>query len=267
VTCAEARSSPPGRLAEVASNRYQESAQALTANVVFWPRAMTVVMNPHAFDALTTRQQDVLRRAAVDAVGPVVARIRHDADTWLNTVCRRNELALVQASRPERAELRRAVAPVYDELERDPLTRELILEIRRLRGHSDADHVRCATRSAGATADAPALHGRWKATLTREELRMAGASPGLADALRGSWTIEVEHGRFEIRRREGGGGTGAYTVAGNSIRFVWETGVAVRRGEVFVSRWSVYRDKLSFTPIPGRTKMAGLDVEPFIRVR
>jgi len=254
-------------LVTIAYNRYQEPARALTANVAFWPRAMTVVMNRHAFDALTTRQQDVLRRAAVDAAGPVVARIRHDADTWLNTVCRGNELALVQASRSERAELRRAVAPVYDELERDPLTRELILEIRRLRGHSDADHVRCSTRSAGANADAPALHGRWKATLTRETLRTTGASPGLADALRGSWTIEFEHGRFEIRHDEDGVGAGTYGVDGHSIRFVWDTGVAVQRGEVFVSRWSVYRDRLSFTPIPGRTKLAGLDVKPFIRVR
>lgn len=257
-------------LVTIAYNRYQELARTLTANVVFWPRAMTVVMNRQAFDALTTPQNDVLRRAGVEAAGPVVARIRHDAETWLNTVCRGNELALVRASRSERAALRRAVASVYDELERDPLTRELIVKIRQLRGQgqtSDVEPVRCATRRPGANADAPALQGRWNATLTREELRMSGASPGLADALRGSWTIEFEDGRFEIRRKEGGGGAGTYAVDGHRIRFVWDTGVAVQRGEVFVSRWSVYRDRLSFTPIPGRTKMAGLDVEPFTRVR
>ena len=257
-------------LVTIAYNRYQEPARTLTANVVFWPRAMTVVMNRQAFDALTTRQKDVLRRAGVEAAGPAVARLQHDAETWLNAVCRGNELDLVRASRSERAALRRAVASVYDELERDPLTQELIVKIRQLRGQgrtSDVDPVRCATRRAGANADAPALQGRWKATLTREELRVSGASPGLADALRGSWTIEFEDGRFEIRREEGGGGAGIYAVDGRSIRFVWDTGVAVQRGEVFVSRWSVYRDRLSFTPIPGRTKMAGLDVEPFTQIR
>ena len=105
----------------------------------------------------------------------------------------------------------------------------------------------------------------------RREVRVAEhgeqGAPALADALRGSWTIEFEDGRFEIRREEGGGGAGAYSVAGHSIRFVWDSGVAVQRGEVFVSRWSVYRDRLSFTPIPGRTKMAGLGVEPFTRIR
>ena len=98
-------------------------------------------------------------------------------------------------------------------------------------------------------------------------MRTTGASPGLADALRGSWTIEFEHGRFEIGHDDDGVGAGNYRVDGHSIRFVWDTGVAVQRGEVFVSRWSVYRDRLSFTPIAGRTKLAGLDVEPFIRVR
>jgi TRAP-type C4-dicarboxylate transport system substrate-binding protein len=254
----------------IAYNRYQKLARALTANVVFWPRAMTVVMNPHVFDALTTGQRDVLRRAGLEAAGSVVARIQHDTETWLNSVCRGSEFALVRASTSERATLRRAVGPLYHELERDPLTRELIAKIRQLRRDGptlDIDTVRCTTQAAGANADALALQGRWKATLTREELRLSGASPGLADALRGSWTIEFEHGRFEIRREEGGGGTGAYAVDGHTIRFVWDTGVAVQQGEVFVSRWSMYRDRLSFSPVPGRTKMAGLDVEPFIRVR
>ena len=38
-------------------------------------------------------------------------------------------------------------------------------------------------------------------------------------------------------------------------------------GDVTVYRWSVYRDRLTFTPVPGRTKMTGLDVQPFTRVR
>jgi hypothetical protein len=34
-----------------------------------------------------------------------------------------------------------------------------------------------------------------------------------------------------------------------------------------MSRWSVYRDRLRFWPVPGQTMLAGLDVEPFTRVR
>jgi Bacterial extracellular solute-binding protein, family 7 len=253
----------------IAFNRYQEQARALTANVVFWPRAMTIVMNRRAFDALSPEQRDLLRRAGHEAAGPVVSLIRHDAEAWLASVCRRTDFALVRASRAERAALRQAVTPVYENLDRDPLTRELIAEIRRMKQEirASSDDARCGSRPGIVNADAAALRGRWKATLTREELRRSGAAPGLADALRGSWTIEFKAGGFDVRREEGGGGTGVYTVDGNTIRFVWETGVGIQRGEVFMSRWSVYRDKLTFSPIPGHAKMAGLDVEPFTRVR
>jgi TRAP-type transport system periplasmic protein len=258
-------------VATIAFNRYHEQAHALTTNVAFWPRAVTVIMNREAFDALAPRQRDLLQRAGQVSVEPTVEVIQHDTETWLRSVCRRTTFALVRASTAERAALRHAVAPVYEQLERDPLTRELIRDIHRLRTEHRAfrsDGIRCERPASIANADSAApLQGRWKATLTREGLRRSGAPPGLADGLHGSWTAEFDNGRFAFQRAEGGGGTGGYTVAGNTIRFVWDHGLGVRRGEVFMSLWSVYRDTLTFSAMPGRTKMAGLDVEPFKRVR
>ena len=199
-----------------------------------------------------------------------VAGVEHDRDTWLRSVCRRAGFALLRASASERAALRRAVDPVYRMLERDPLTRELIGRIRRLRAKrgTRVDELRCGPRSslASSTGATRMLEGRWRATLTREALRGSGASPGLTEALRGTWTLAFEGDRFVFRREEGGGGRGTYTVDGSSIRFVWERGIEVRLGEVFFSRWSMYRDQLSFSPVPGRTKLVGLDVAPFERV-
>jgi TRAP-type C4-dicarboxylate transport system substrate-binding protein len=250
-------------------NRYEERAQAMTANVVFWPRAMTIVMNRRAYDALSEGQRDLLRRAGKEGVRPLVERIQHDTETWLAAACSRRAFSLVHASAAERAALRQAVAPVYDELDRDPLTRELLSEIRQLRGDGPAtDVIRCSSEATtDVSVDSVSLQGRWTATLTREELRRSGISPGLAETLRGSWWAAFEGGRFEFRREEGGGGTGTYSVDGDTIRFVWDTGIGIRRGEVFVTRWSIYRDRLRFWPVPGRTKLAGLDVEPFTRVR
>jgi TRAP-type C4-dicarboxylate transport system substrate-binding protein len=253
----------------IASNAYQDSARALTANVVFWPRAMTIVMNRDAFHALTPRQQGVLLRAGLEAASAVEHVIRHETQTWLSAVCRKSRFAFVHASPSDRAALRRAVAPVYDELEQDALTRELIAGIRTLRSRAPAlatQAIRCPSRDPVENADAAALQGRWSATLTREELLASGVAPGYADTLPGSWTLELGDGRFAFRRREGGGGTGTYTVRGGRIRFVWESGIGIRPDEIFESRWSVYRDRLTFSPVPGRQKLAGLDVEPWQRV-
>ncbi len=89
-------------LVTIAYNRHQEFAHALTANVVFWPRAMTVVINRHAFDALSSGQKDLLSRAGVEAAGPVVSRMQHDAESWsggLTHAARRGNLAQLGLSR------------------------------------------------------------------------------------------------------------------------------------------------------------------------
>jgi TRAP-type C4-dicarboxylate transport system substrate-binding protein len=255
----------------IGTNRYEQQTRALTANVVFWPRVMTIVMNRQAYDALSEGQRDVLRQAAKESVRPLVERIQHDTETWLASACRRRDFTFVRASPVDRGALRRAVVPVYDELERDTHTRELIAAIRRLRterpGATPADTLRCSTQPLSPGGDPSVLRGRWEATLTREALRRSGAAPGLVEALRGSWSVVFEAGRFEFRREEGGGGAGTYATDGNTIRFVWEGGIGIRRGEVFVSRWSVYRDRLRFWPVRGHTKLAGLDIEPFTRAR
>jgi TRAP-type C4-dicarboxylate transport system substrate-binding protein len=253
----------------IAYNGYDRRARALTANVVFWPRPVTVVMNRASFGALAPAQREVLRRAGLEAAGPLVTVLRHDTATWLAGVCRGTRLALVRASPVQRAALRAVVAPVYQRLERDPVTRTLISQIRSVRTQTTSapDIVRCPAGTPAAQGDVAPLEGRWQATLTRPALSRSGASPGLADALRGSWTLEFSGRRFTVRREGGGEGTGTYTVDGSTIRFVFERGVAVRRGEAFVGRWSVYRDTLTFTPVPGRPKLTGLDVEPFERVR
>ena len=83
-------------------------------------------MNRRAYDALTGRQRDVLRRAGREAVRPLAERLRHETETWLTAACSRDDFTLVRASAAQRAVLRHTVAPVYDQLARDPLTRELV---------------------------------------------------------------------------------------------------------------------------------------------
>ena len=113
----------------IQGNAYDQGARGLTANVVLWPRATTIVMNQKVFDALTDDQQDALRRAGVETVEPLLVTLQRAEQSALDAICKGSRLPLLSASPADRAALRRAVEPVYDRIERDPLTQDLISEI------------------------------------------------------------------------------------------------------------------------------------------
>jgi len=95
--------------------------------------------------------------------------------------------------------------------------------------------------------------GRWKASISRAQLMRAGASTTLAAKLYGPYSARWENGDFEVRNhRTGAIARGTFTVHGNVQRTVFTTGVGVKRGDVSVCTWSIYRARLTFKPIRGR---------------
>jgi hypothetical protein len=90
----------------------------LTSNVVLWPKPYSIVMNTRASAALTTEQRDLLRRAGRAALAPELDHTISDAAAGLAAACRRGLVVLSNASAVDLAALRRAVRPVYDQLER-----------------------------------------------------------------------------------------------------------------------------------------------------
>jgi len=98
--------------------------------------------------------------------------------------------------------------------------------------------------------------GRWAATVTRAQLRRAGADAPLAAKLYGPYTALYEQSRFEIRnRRTGAVARGTFTVRGKVSRVVFASGVGVKPGQFSECTWSVYRDRLTFKAIPGRPNL------------
>lgn len=269
-------------LTTVAASQYDQQARAVTANVVFWPSAGTIVMNRDAYGALPEAQQDLLRRAGREALGPAFASIESDESGALETICESRHLSLVTADAAGLAALRRAVRPVYDALERDPLTRELIAGIREMRADGLAaarESVRCpgvGSRGKTGTSD---LEGLWEQTLTREELLDAGASRGYAQVFRGRRTVAFRAGRFESRVARRGVFTGTYRVDGGVVQWEVEAcrpywicspGVGPDEflpGHANWARWSVYRDILRFARIPGRPAPVETGVKSLTRVR
>jgi TRAP-type C4-dicarboxylate transport system substrate-binding protein len=131
-------------LLTITENSYDEGARALTADVVFWPKPQTIVMNSRAFGGLSRGQRRMLLEAGRQAVGRELVRVARAQRLGLSILCQ-GPLPLVVAGPAARVALRRAVQPVYDRLRRDPLTRRWIDSILRQRAATPAapDTLRC----------------------------------------------------------------------------------------------------------------------------
>jgi TRAP-type C4-dicarboxylate transport system substrate-binding protein len=258
-------------LGTIQKNRYDSGARALTANVVLWPRLTTIFINRKSFEALTAEQQDALSDAGLETIEPVLAHYQDTERASLEAICKGSRLPLVLASPADRAALRRAVQPVYDELERDSLTREVIAEIEDLRDSQGAavDPLRCPM--ARPRADVSALDGVWRVEVTRDDLRAAGAQLEQLERAEGSWTVEFDGGRWVARNNDNGHVyRGTYVAEGNVVRQTVRScnpENLCTPGAVEEYTWSVFRDKLELARIPGRPLNLALVAKSLSRVR
>jgi TRAP-type C4-dicarboxylate transport system substrate-binding protein len=251
-------------LKTIADAEYDPRAKAITANVVLWPRPQTVFANRAAFARLTPAQRGILRRAGRQAIGPEAARIEREQRDALSVICARSRDVLTASSVPELAAMRAALRPVYDALERDPQTKRLLSEIRKLRGSGGAsDSPRCD----GGAPSAAVLEGRWRSTVSREEMLAAGATAAEAETYAGTATLELSDGKW-VFRSERGSVSGTYIVDGDHVRLTMRTCSAnpCSSGMTTAYRWSVYRDTLTFVSTSDTT-WPRLAAKPATRVR
>jgi TRAP-type C4-dicarboxylate transport system substrate-binding protein len=251
--------------ATIAYNDYDE--QVVTANVVLWPKPFTVVMNRSAWDGLSGERQELLRRAAREARPAELRQVEQDEAAAAVELCRRGEASFVQASAAEIAALRAAVRPVYAALERDPDAARLIAWIDEHRRR--ARTVRCPRASPAVAVGSSQLEGRWETTWARDDLVAAGIRPEDAALLSGHHTAEFRDGRFRFAGDPGSGksATGTYVLDGDVVRLTFRTGVALQLGRVYELGWSVYRDSLAFTAVPGSEPLLAFLTAPYRRVR
>ena len=238
--------------------------RTVATNVVFWPRAETVIMNRKAFAALTAEQRAVLVAAGREAVGPRIAEIDRVEQDALWSICDHRLASLVTASPEQIAALRAAVRPVYAELERNATTRELIADIRVLKvGVVEDAPLRCPATKASAASE---LKGRWHASASPAELLAAGASKREATTYEGSATLELGDGRW-VFRGDRTTVTGSYTTEGDVVRLTMKTCTAnpCSPGAAADYDWSVYRDRLVLTRFPERNAWPVLIAQPWSR--
>jgi TRAP-type C4-dicarboxylate transport system substrate-binding protein len=255
----------------IRNNGYDAGARALTANVVLWPRPTTIFMNQKSFDALTSDQQDALRQAGLEIVEPLLETVEDTERSSLEAICNGSRLPLVNAAPAVRAALRRVVQPVYDELERDSLTRELIEEIEKLHFSDGAANEALHCPSVRLRGKASALDGSWRVDVTRDDLRAAGAQLEQLERAEGSWTVRFRDGRWVARNLESGNVyRGTYAVDGDVLRETTRSCVPSNLctpGTVEEYAWSVYRDRLELARIPGRPFNVAAIAKPLTRDR
>jgi TRAP-type C4-dicarboxylate transport system substrate-binding protein len=241
-------------LGAIRGNEFDQQAKALTSNVTFWPKPVTVVMNRKMFDSLTPGQRDALLQTGASVIARQLAYRQGEEARDREVLCQRL-LRFVRASKQDLTALRRAVQPVYDALERNAQTRSLLRQIQAMKQATRATstpHAPTCSQSDSAAADqqASSLDGVYRTSFTREEL---AKSPLLYDAGEineenwGEFTLTFDHGRVTLTQRNdvaSSSTSGTYTINGKAIilRFT-EGGNA---GETFAAHWSLYRDVLTF---------------------
>jgi TRAP-type C4-dicarboxylate transport system substrate-binding protein len=230
--------------------------KAVTSNVTLWPRPMTLVINRKTFESLTPSQQEALQTA-----GSAVLSRQFDYAQALRaedegTECRRG-FPFVHASNQDLAALRRAVQPVYDQLERDAGTKSFLQRILAMKHETPAastpDNPPCAPASAaagGVTQQVTALDGVYRTSFTREQLAKSPLLIGPGEINDENWghlTLRFDHGRVTFTQRNDAvntSTTGTYALHGKAITLRFTEGV--NAGNIFTGPWSLYRDVLTF---------------------
>jgi TRAP-type C4-dicarboxylate transport system substrate-binding protein len=262
-------------LPEVEGSRYDDPARTLATNVNLWPRAVAIVMNRHAWDALSGDQREALHAAGRAAVDPTIKRLRGLENEGLGVLCNRRRLVFRSASAAQLRALRAATSPVTRGLRHDPATRDVAREIAAMRAEVEPEPAPSCGGVQGKRANrrSTRVDGLWRMDSTAAEL--ARVAPEDAD-LPENWgrqTFALRAGRFAFtneNRQACIWGYGTYIVKDDVVEWRFEAGggdsptdSTNRPGEVFKYRWSRYRDRLTFRALKGAISPPGFHLNPW----
>jgi TRAP-type C4-dicarboxylate transport system substrate-binding protein len=264
-------------ISNIQGYQYDRVGRYLTANVVLWPRPLVVFASGSALAKLTLAQQRILREAVVDA-DPAETRfvVDNERDDTAS-LCRSHRLRFLTATGADLLALRRAVQPIYDQLERDRQTSRQIGQIESMRSAAARGPAPSCAPATPLAAKAGPLDGVYRFTSTIADLRAAGAVPGdLVPENYGAWTIAVKAGRFAFAQDDPQACTWAYgtlKVNGNKVELsvtagggISPNGAISQPGELYTYQWSLYRDELTLRPVAGAVSPPPTRAKPWRRL-
>jgi TRAP-type C4-dicarboxylate transport system substrate-binding protein len=248
----------------------------VTANVVLWPRPLVLFAGQRALARLTSDQRRILVQAAADDVDRETAVDVANAREFTADLCRARLVRFVDATPVELAALRRAVAPVYAELDADPENRQQIVEIEAMRTDTPPESpLRCPTTLSPRIAVGP-LDGVYQYKLDYAELEAAHPGPGEINSGNvGTFTFVLDRGHFAETVENPQACTwnyGTVSVTASNVSLLYSggggipAGTANQPGEQFTLGWSLYRDSLTMRRVPGAISPTPFVAEPWLRV-
>ena len=185
-------------------------------NITLFPKYQVLVANQASFDHLSDGQRQILLNAAADVTTDVMARHQTDAllaDAW----CAQGG-SVVVATTQQRQAFVSASDPIYATLEADPLTKQLIADIRALKATTPASASTAAAACVGGNAFVPAPtsatsdgvgfsgdappNGTFRAELTYDGLIAQGATPEWARMNSGVWTWTFLDGKYHYTEHD-----------------------------------------------------------------
>jgi TRAP-type C4-dicarboxylate transport system substrate-binding protein len=252
------------QLGAIHGNGFYETASHVTANLNLWPRPLVIFMNADRYDTLAPEQRDILRTAAGAAVEPALDAARAEDDEAGPNLCLTG-MRVVESSAADIAAFEDAVGSVYADLDRNAETSGFLDSIRALKDEIGAppDSFACSTEQAQPAAQAQTpIDGVYEVTTTVDDLVAAGVPRGdLLDENYGAWTYVFDRGRLAFTQENGQACTwayGTYTVDGDQVAWSIVDGGGMapndasnKPGESFVFGWSLFRDALTLTSVPG----------------
>jgi TRAP-type transport system periplasmic protein len=263
------------RVAAIEGSRLDAEGSHLMTNVNLWPRPLVLFAGEHSYARLSSEHRRILRTAVANAVPEKLANERGLEEETAANLCRKGRARFDAATPTELRALRRAVAPVYRELERDPETRTAIEAIERLKrqlAEPPAEVEPCERASEPrAAGTATEIDGVWKMETDRR-----AAGPDQLDENWGDWIYVFDHGKFAITQENEAActwGYGTYTVDGNRMTWTFTDGGGIapngamnRPGEYFEFDFSAYRDTLTVTPVKGQISPRNFRDKPWRRL-
>jgi TRAP-type C4-dicarboxylate transport system substrate-binding protein len=259
----------------VESGRLDADGSHLMTNVDLWPRSIVLLADDEAYDGLTVQERELLRTAATNAVpGKAEAERGFEAEAAAN-LCRKGNTVFDTASPGQLRALRRAVQPVYDDLARDPATREVVEAVEEVKADlgEPAAEVAACTPAFGATStgEPTVIDGAWTMDTDR-----SAAIPEYFDENWGHWVFVFDRGKFGITQENETSctwGYGTFAVNGSRMAMTFLDGGGIapngatnRPGEYFVFDVSAYRDTLTLTAVDGEISPLNFRAEPWRRL-